>query len=88
MGKLVFLDLVDRSGRLQLFCSAERAGDVDVDLGDIVGVSGRRRRRGAASRRSPSTSSMLLAKIRRPLPDTFHGLKDREPATGSATSTC
>ena len=26
MGKLVFLDLVDRSGRIQLFCPAERAG--------------------------------------------------------------
>src|SRR6188474_3617623 len=35
MGKITFLDLVDRSGRLQLL-----AGKVDVDLGDIVGVSG------------------------------------------------
>ena len=35
MGKITFLDLVDRSGRIQLL-----AGKVDVDLGDIVGVSG------------------------------------------------
>ena len=35
MGKITFLDLVDRSGRIQLL-----AGKVDVDLGDIVGVTG------------------------------------------------
>ena len=39
-GKLVFLDLVDRSGRIQLLCDASRTGDVDVDLGDVVGVVG------------------------------------------------
>ena len=41
MGKLVFLDLVDRSGRIQLLCAAERTGPIDVDLGDIVGAVGR-----------------------------------------------
>ncbi|MGH3018352.1 MAG: OB-fold nucleic acid binding domain-containing protein, partial [Gaiellaceae bacterium] len=40
MGKLVFLDVVDRSGRIQLFCQENRAGAVDIDLGDIVGASG------------------------------------------------
>src|SRR5215217_6832656 len=39
-GKLVFLDLVDRSGRIQLICPADRAGEVEPDLGDIVGVTG------------------------------------------------
>jgi lysyl-tRNA synthetase class 2 len=39
-GKLVFLDLVDRSGRIQLLCEADRSGPVAVDLGDIVGVTG------------------------------------------------
>ena len=33
MGKLVFLDLVDRSGRIQLLCPVERTGEVDVHLG-------------------------------------------------------
>ena len=41
MGKLVFLDLVDRSGRIQLLCPANRTGPVDVHLGDIVGAAGR-----------------------------------------------
>ena len=40
MGKLVFLDLVDRSGRIQLLCHTERTGDLDVHLGDVVGVTG------------------------------------------------
>ena len=41
MGKLVFLDLVDRSGRIQLMCDVGRIGEVDVRLGDVVGVAGR-----------------------------------------------
>ena len=73
MGKITFLDLVDRSGRIQLL-----AGKVDVDLGDIVGVSGNP----AKSRRGePSLQVIdfeLLAKNRAPLPDTFHGLTDVE----------
>src|SRR5881227_3277020 len=41
MGKLVFLDLVDRSGRIQLLCDTGRTGPVDLDLGDVVGVEGK-----------------------------------------------
>jgi lysyl-tRNA synthetase class 2 len=41
MGKLVFLDLVDRSGRIQVICDTSRTGELDVHLGDVVGVSGR-----------------------------------------------
>src|SRR3989454_12826053 len=40
MGKLVFLDLVDRSGRIQLLCPVERTGELELHLGDIVGVTG------------------------------------------------
>jgi lysyl-tRNA synthetase class 2 len=78
MGKLVFLDLVDRSGRIQLLVRPGEVGDVAVDLGDIVGVTGvaTKSRRG-----EPSLSVRkleLLAKIRAPLPDTFHGITDVE----------
>ncbi|MBA2360693.1 MAG: lysine--tRNA ligase [Actinobacteria bacterium] len=78
MGKLVFLDLVDRSGRIQLLCASERTGPVNVDLGDIVGATGRpaKTRRGEPSLAVDELE--LLAKIKRPLPDTFHGLKDVE----------
>ena len=78
MGKLVFLDLVDRSGRIQLLCDTSRTGAVDVDLGDIVGVTGRPAK---ARRGEPSIAVdelVLLGKIRSPLPDTFHGITDTE----------
>jgi lysyl-tRNA synthetase, class II len=78
MGKLVFLDLVDRSGRIQLLCDTSRTGEVDVDLGDIVGVTGRPAK---ARRGEPSIAVdelVLLGKIRSPLPDTFHGITDTE----------
>src|SRR5919201_1980404 len=78
MGKLMFLDLVDRSGRIQLLVRPDEVGDVDLDLGDIVGVSGiaAKSRRGEPSLAVRSLE--LLAKIRSPLPDTFHGLTDVE----------
>jgi lysyl-tRNA synthetase class 2 len=78
MGKLVFLDLVDRSGRIQLFIQTQKTGPVDVDLGDTVGAVGvpLKTRRGEPS--LGVTSLELLAKIRVPLPDTYHGVTDVE----------
>jgi len=78
MGKLVFLDLVDRSGRIQLLCARERTGEIGLDLGDIVGADGKpaKTRRGEPSLAVDELT--LLAKIKRPLPDTFHGLQDTE----------
>ena len=79
MGKLVFLDLVDRSGKIQLLVQRGKVGeDFDVDLGDVVGVTGRPTK---TKRGEPSLAVdefELLAKIARPLPDTFHGLTDVE----------
>jgi lysyl-tRNA synthetase class 2 len=78
MGKLVFLDLVDRSGRIQLMCPLNRTGVVDVHLGDIVGVTGHatKSRRGEPSLVVDELT--VLSPIRSPLPDTFHGLTDVE----------
>src|SRR5580765_34160 len=78
MGKLVFIDLVDRSGRIQLLCPANRTGPVDVHLGDIVGAIGKptKSRRGEPSLIVDTLEP--LARIHSPLPDTFHGLTDVE----------
>jgi lysyl-tRNA synthetase class 2 len=78
MGKLVFLDLVDRSGRIQLLCPVDKTGEIEVHLGDLVGVVGRpaKSRRGEPSLMVESLE--VLAHIRTPLPDTFHGLTDVE----------
>jgi lysyl-tRNA synthetase class 2 len=80
MGGASFLDLVDRSGRIQLaFLVKEIAQQLDVDLGDVVGARGVP----GKTRRGEPTIFMfeqpaLLAKNRKPLPDTFHGLQDVE----------
>ena len=84
MGKLSFLDLVDRSGRIQLIAEQE----LDLDLGDVVGASGRP---GRSKRGEPSltvSELVLLAKIRgrSRTPSTASPTSRR--ATGSATSTC
>jgi len=78
MGKLVFLDLVDLSGRIQLLCDTSRTGEIHVDLGDVVGVTGAPAK---ARRGEPSIAVdelVLLGKNRSPLPDTFHGVTDVE----------
>src|SRR6266851_1549879 len=78
MGKLVFLDLADRSGRIQLLCPVERTGEIDVHLGDVIGVTGSpsKSRRGEPSLTVDSLE--VLSRIRTSLPDTFHGLTDVE----------
>jgi lysyl-tRNA synthetase, class II len=83
-GKMAFLDLDDRSGRIQLQAKADVLGPermeqlLDLDLGDIVGVDGLafRSRRGELSLRVEDFA--VLAKSMRPPPEKFHGLKDTE----------
>ena len=83
-GKVAFLDLDDRSGRIQLWASIDRLGEeamaalLDLDLGDILGVSGpvTRTRRGELS--VAVDEAVLLAKSLRPPPDKHAGLKDPE----------
>jgi lysyl-tRNA synthetase class 2 len=82
-GKAAFLDLVDRSGRIQLHARKDVLGDsyerlLDLDLGDLIGIEGApfRTRRGELSLRIDSWT--LLAKSLRPPPDKYHGLTDVE----------
>ena len=78
MGKLVFLDVVDRSGRIQVICDVAATGEIDVHLGDVVGIVGRpaKSRRGEPS--VLASSIEVLSRNTQPLPDTFHGLTDVE----------
>ena len=84
MGKVVFADLQDGEGRIQLFVKIDEVGE-DVlaafkkyDIGDIVGVDGVvfRTKMGEISIRAKSIT--LLSKSLRPLPEKFHGLTDLE----------
>ncbi len=78
MGKLVFVDVVDRSGRIQVLCDVSATGEIDLHLGDVVGIVGRpaRSRRGEPSVAAATVE--VLARNTQPLPDTFHGLTDVE----------
>ena len=78
LGKLVFLDVVDRTGRIQVICEAAKTGEIDVLLGDVVGVTGypSRARRGEPSLLAERVE--VLARNTQPLPDTFHGVTDVE----------
>jgi lysyl-tRNA synthetase class 2 len=83
-GKMAFLDLVDRSGRLQLQARVDELGQdglerlVSLDLGDLIGVDGV----AFCSRRGELTLRVfgfeLLAKSLRPPPEKHHGLTDVE----------
>ncbi len=78
MGKLVFLDVVDRTGRIQVICETAKTGEIDVLLGDVIGVVGHpgRARRGEPSLLAESVE--VLSRNTQSLPDTFHGLTDVE----------
>ncbi|HSZ69279.1 MAG TPA: lysine--tRNA ligase [Solirubrobacteraceae bacterium] len=83
-GRAVFLDLVDRSGKIQLHARLDVLGKEAferlraLDLGDLVGVDGAvlRSRHGELTLRVERFA--VLAKALRPPPDKHHGLTDIE----------
>jgi lysyl-tRNA synthetase class 2 len=83
-GKAAFLDLVDRTGKIQLHARVDVLGPerfellLSLDLGDLIGVDGCaiRSRHGEVSLRVESFQ--ILAKALRPPPDKHHGLSDVE----------
>ena len=83
-GKMAFIDLDDRSGRLQLQAKLDVLGAeamerlLELDLGDLVGVDGTvfMSRRGELSLRVDAFT--VLAKSLRPPPEKHHGLQDVE----------
>jgi lysyl-tRNA synthetase, class II len=83
-GKAAFLDLVDRTGKIQLHARVDVLGEdaferlTSLDLGDLVGIDGAalRSRHGEISLRVDAYE--VLAKALRPPPDRHHGLSDVE----------
>jgi lysyl-tRNA synthetase class 2 len=83
-GGAAFIDVVDRSGKLQVHARKDLLGDesferlTSLDLGDLVGVDGTAfaTKRGELSLRA--TGWTLLAKSLRPPPEKYHGLEDVE----------
>ena len=83
-GKIIFAELKDATGTIQLFCRINALGEEafaemkDLDVGDWIGVWGNmmRTRRGQLS--VAVEGFELLSKSLRPLPEKFHGLADKE----------
>jgi lysyl-tRNA synthetase class 2 len=83
-GKAAFLDLVDRTGKIQLHARVDVLGPeryerlLSLDLGDLLGVDGAvlRSRHGELTLRVDSFQ--VLTKALRPPPDKHHGLTDLE----------
>jgi lysyl-tRNA synthetase class 2 len=82
MGKISFLDLRDGSGKIQLCFYKDRLSEEslklfqDLDIGDIIGVSGKLFRTKSGEPTLEVESLTLLAKSLQPLPEKWHGLVD------------
>ncbi|AZO93110.1 lysine--tRNA ligase [Halocella sp. SP3-1] len=83
-GKASFADLMDITGKIQLYVKLDVVGEeeynffAELDIGDIIGINGEvfKTRRGQISIKV--NSFKFLSKSLRPLPEKFHGLKDKE----------
>ncbi|MBF0215539.1 MAG: lysine--tRNA ligase [Candidatus Omnitrophica bacterium] len=84
MGKSIFLDLKDGSGKIQLYVKKDMVGDEAfkvfkiLDIGDIIGVDGALFKTHSGEDTIQVKNFKLLSKSLRPLPEKWHGLKDIE----------
>ena len=84
MGKASFIDVRDGSDRMQVYVRRDEIGDDAYaefkkwDLGDIVGVKGKVFRTKMGEISVHADEIMLISKSLLPLPEKWHGLKDKE----------
>lgn len=83
-GKTCFMDLMDKSGRIQVYVRKDAIGEENyaliklMDIGDIIGVCGTVFRTHMGELSIKAVSLEMLSKSLRPLPEKWHGLKDIE----------
>lgn len=83
-GKLIFLNLRDWTGSIQIFIGQKQVGEENwklaqcFDLGDLVGVDGRLGRTNTGELTVFAESLHFLGKTLDPPPDKHHGLTDPE----------
>jgi len=81
-GKIMFLDLVDSSGKIQVWLQKQKLRNYEItkflDIGDFLGVSGKVVKTKSGERTIDASEFILLSKAIRSLPDKWHGLKDIE----------
>lgn len=84
MGKSIFADIRDSSGRMQIYVRKNDIGNEEfttfkkLDIGDIIGVDGNLFITKMGELTVKVTSFKLLSKSLRPLPEKWHGLTDIE----------
>ncbi|MBU4199375.1 MAG: lysine--tRNA ligase [Verrucomicrobia bacterium] len=82
MGKSIFADLQDGSGRFQVYAGKSNTTDFDalkfLDPGDYIGVEGELFVTRAGEKTIRIQTWTLLTKALRPLPEKWHGLRDVE----------
>ena len=84
MGKLGFISLQDREGRIQVLVNERVLGTETYelfkqsDLGDIIGIKGRVMRSQTGELSVEAKEYTHLSKALRPLPEKYHGLTDKE----------
>jgi lysyl-tRNA synthetase class 2 len=84
MGKSMFLDVRDQSGRLQIYAQKNHLGDEQwsifshLDLGDFIGARGKLFTTKTGEISIKLESFVILAKALRPPPEKWHGLEDTE----------
>ena len=84
MGKLGFIHLLDREGKIQVVINKRIIGDEIYelfkasDLGDIIGIRGTVIKTQTGELSVEAHEYTHLSKALRPLPDKFHGLQDKE----------
>jgi lysyl-tRNA synthetase, class II len=81
MGKIVFIDLRDGSGKIQLLFGDRLNPSLvellkDIDVGDFIGANGRLFRTKTQEPTVAVQEFTLLAKSLQPLPEKWHGLSD------------
>jgi len=83
-GKVVFMDLRDSAGKIQLYIKTDFVGEEkfnsleDIDIADIISVKGELFKTHAGEPTVKVEDFVVLAKALRPLPEKWHGLKDVE----------
>ncbi len=83
-GKVAFIDIHDRSGKIQIFAKIDDLGEevykglLKWDIGDIIGVEGFVFRTRVGEISIHATKVTLLSKSLLPLPEKYHGLKDTD----------
>lgn len=84
MGKAVFADVKDSSGRMQIYVQRDTVGEdffklfKKFDIGDLIGVDGVLFQTRTGEITVKATACTLLSKSLRPLPEKYHGLTDME----------